>query len=386
LLTKKQNNRIITFLLIIAFIVLISVPVLADTNGDFNTNLNILEEGQTVDGLGSFFANLVYVNGTVNGTTFTAGREVQINGTINGDLFVMAQTVTINGTINGNIYAAGQEVKITSNATGDVFLAGESLTIAQESAIGRDLCAAGRQIFLSGNVERQFFGAARNITISGKIGRDAQIATETLILAPEAIITGDLNYKSSNQATIASGATIGGKTDWTYIPPTKERKDKSIAWVIFSLLLKVAAAMIVWFILLKLWPALWSGLGQTVQKHPFKSIGVGVLVFLLTPIAFVLLMITVVGIPLGFIAIFTYGTFLYLAKIMVAVWGSTLLAKKFNWAKKHKGVWSVALCLLALQLLFKIPILCVVVWLAVAFIGLGAPILSKRANRQKLDE
>ena len=104
----------------------------------------------------------------------------------------------------------------------------------------------------------------------------------------------------------------------------------------------------------------------------------GALIFILTPLAIILMMINVIGIPLGIITGFVYGSTLYLSKIIVAVFGAAMLAERFGWAKQGKGVWAVLLCLTVLVLLFEVPILGDAAWLVTAFAGLGSLLLYKR--------
>jgi len=341
-----------------------------------NDNLGFLDKGQTVDGPGFFTGRLVQVDGNVEGTTLAFGQEVRINGTINGDLFVAAQTVSVNGVIKGNIYAAGQNLRMGTQSTGDIFAAGQTIAIAKEAISGRDLFASGQWLSLDGTVQRDFHGAGSDIVITGTTGRNAELAAEKISLLDGSLIEGNLAYKSPRQAELAPEAKISGLTDWQKVETSPEPQKSTPMNTLGGILLSIASALLVWFVV-KIWrPELWEDITRSIIDQPLKTIGTGVLVFLLTPMLLILLMITIIGLPLSLILGFIFGVMFYLAKIIVAVALGTLLTKRFGWTEIHKGVWPVLLSLVVLVVLMKVPVLGFLVWLLVVFTGLGALFLS----------
>jgi len=342
-----------------------------------HTPTQFLDKEQTVNGPGFFTGKLVQVNGNVEGTTFACGQEVRVNGIINGDLFVAAQTISINGKINGNIYAAGQNLRIGSQSTGDVFAAGQRIDIAKEAVTGRDLFAGGQWISLDGTVQRDFRSGGSGVVINGPIGRDAKLAAENISLLSGALINGNLYYKSANQAHLAPRAKVSGSTEWQPIKTPSKQEYRAPASSLGSILLSIASALLIWFPV-KIWrPDLWTEIARSISEQPLKTMGIGILAFLLTPPLIILLMITVIGLPLGIILGLAYGVTLYLSKIIVAVFVGSLLTKRFGWTERHKGVWPVLLGLAMLVLLMKVPALGILAWLLIVFTGLGGLILSK---------
>jgi len=374
----KLFGSVTMLILLLTLLTATSLPSqLASAEPTSNDNLEFLDKGESVDGPGFFSGRLIQVDGNVEGTTFAAGQEVRINGTINGDLFVAAQTVTINGVIKGNIYAAGQNLRLGTQSTGDIFAAGQTIDIAKEAIIGRDLFASGQWLSLDGTVQRDFYSAGSEIVITGTTGRNAELAAERISVLDGSLIKGNLTYKSQRQAEFGPEAKISGITDWQRVTKTTtEPKASTPANILWSILLSIASALLVWFVV-KIWrPELWSEISSSITTQPLKTIGTGVLVFLLTPMLLILLMITIIGLPLSLILGVIYGVMFYLAKIIVAAAIGSLLAKRFGWTEKHKGVWPVLLSLVVLVVLMKIPVLGFLVWLLVVFAGLGALFLS----------
>ncbi len=191
-----------------------------------------------------------------------------------------------------------------------------------------------------------------------------------------ALINGNFAYKSTNQAKLTPGAKVSGLVDWQRLDPAPKAEKNTPANAFGSFLLSIASALLIWF-LVRIWrPELWAGLSTSIAEQPLKTIGIGVMAFLVTPLLIILLMITIIGLPLGIILGLVYGITLYLSKIIVAVFVGSLLTKRFGWTERHKGVWPVLLGLAVVILLMKIPILGTVVWLLVVFTGLGALISS----------
>lgn len=381
----QQNQRkwlrlvyIVTLLVMALSVFSLSVHA---SNMNRMSDTHVLAEGDTIDGPGFFSGDVVQIDGTVNGTTFAAGQSIQVNGTINGSLFAAGQTVIINGEVTGNIYGAGQTITMNGQNEQDGFLAGATITVGQDAQIGRDLFMTGSTLVQSGTLARHLFGAGQQFTLDGSVGGDTNFDVEQLTLEDSATIEGDLNYTSPNEATIHPDATINGQTDFQRRsqenrrpapPTTSERVIATLLGILWSLL----SALLVW-LLFKLWRSdFWMNTIPPIAAVPLKTMGFGLLALLVTPLAVVLLMITVIGIPLALILAALYAIFLYLSKIVVAVFIGSWLASRFHWENLHREIWLVLIGLVILELLDLIPFVGGLVGLLVAITGLGALILS----------
>lgn len=338
--------------------------------------LSTLAEGQTVDGTSFFSGSTILVEGTVNGTAFAFGEDVRIEGTINGDLIVAGKNVNINGQVNGNIYTAAQILTISAKNTGDAFFAAQTLNILKDTEIGRDLFGWGRVISTQGNIKRDFTAAGSDIAIKGYVGRDAKLQGERINIQQDSVIIGDLTYKSANKANIYDESKISGKTYWQATEPKANQQRNKNTGTVWNVIWSVVSALFVWFIV-KIWrPELWSKNAEPILNNTLKSIGTGVIAFLVTPLIVILLMITVIGIPLGIITVLLYGIILYISKIIAAVFIGEWLTKRFNWSTPHKGVWPVLLGLTIIVLITRIPVVGFLFWLLIVFSGFGAFIIT----------
>lgn len=374
----------------IMYIGILIPAVTFGADGSVQQGISSLEEGQTLDGPGFFTGSTVRVDGNVEGTTFASGQDVTINGNISGDLIVAAQTVTVNGKVSGNIYAAGQYVAIQGSSAGDAFLAAQDVTVGSASEFGRDLFAGGSKIMMEGSAQRDFHGSGDTILINGTIGRDVSLDGASVVIADHAVIKGDLAYKSEVEASIATGSKIGGSTDWTYIDRTPQRNENMpgnmMGGKVLGKVLGIAGILLVWF-LIRIWrPEAWKKTTDKVMEQPVKTLGIGAIAFIVTPILTLLLFITVIGIPAGILIMIAYSVSLYLSKIIAAVLLGSWLARRFGWREIHKGIWLFLLGLVILTLLCMVPILKILVWLVIIFLGLGSIISVNLRTDKKTEE
>ena len=367
--------------------------VLAATANNYTSTLN---QGDTLEGTGFFSGETVRVNGNVNGPTFVSGGNIEVNGDIDGDLFVAGQTITVTGNVTGSLFVAGQDINIggkinngiysaganvnvASENNGSVFLAGQNIFTKNEAKIGRDLFIGGSKVTADGTIGGDVNASGDNVSLFGSVGKNANLDGPILSL-DSADVKGDLVYTSQNEAKVSEDSTVGGKTDWQKV----DKKVNSVFTlaVLYSTLLSIAGALIVWLAVKLLRPLLWVNLANKLIVSPLKTVGVGFIAFFLIPIISLILMITIVGIPLGFILIPLHMIAIYVSKIIVAVAIGESLRQKFNWTEKHHGIWLVLMGLVILSILAFIPYLGVIVQLLMVIAGLGTIILSLARKRQ----
>ena len=378
---KRMGKRFfLVVLMLLLTAVLLPTAVLAEDGSEGDAS--VLEAGQTIDGAGFFTGNVVRVDGDVNGTAFAVGQDVTINGNINGDLFAAGRSVTVNGSVSGNIYCAGQYLNLASQNTGDVFAAGEDILINENTVVDWDLFLAASSILMNGSVGRDLRCGGSDLTIGGSVGRDVLLDADHITIDNTAIVNGNLSYKSEQEAKIISGAQIYGETKYEHVDRTPESKASPFASLPYKIV-SILSALLIWF-LFKLWkPDVWQKTSVQITEKPWKTVGTGAIALIVTPIVAIILMITVIGLPLGVLLCIAYGVSLYFCKIIASVWIGSFIAKLFKWPEIHRGVWLFLLGMVILTILSLIPVVKILVWMAVMFFGLGAIIGANYHPRKK---
>jgi len=372
--SKVMKRCGIATVILFAFVVMSAVlpsRSFSVLGAEFQPGSGVLEAGQTVDGTVVFSGDVIRIDGTVEGTAFAFGKNVQVNGTINGDLIVVSQDIQINGTVKGNIYSAGQNLTIGAKTNWDAFLAGQNIKITKDAVIGRDLFIGGATISHEGTVQRRFSAGGSDISVSGVVGQDAVLDADKINILSGANIKGNLHFTSANKANIAAGSAVEGKTDWVYKQPQQaQQKTFMDSWG--GILLSLASALLVWLIV-RLWrPEFWNKNSKAIIEQPFKTLGIGALSLIVMPLIAILLMITVVGIPVGFILGIAYGVAIYLSKIVVASAFGYWMSKRYKWTSILKGVWPVLIALVILAVFTHLPYVAFLAGLLIVLAGLGA--------------
>jgi len=345
---SRQPHRVAAALLAVLVVVgglpAVAIAQQSDADGSQSSGAVVrIDENETVDGTLDATAGAVVVAGTVDGDVSATAGSVLVtdSGRVTGDLNATAGSVLLEGTIDG-----------------DVTVASAALELRAGSTVGGGLDA----------------GVADG-RLAGSIGGDAAVDATTLGVAPTATIDGSMTYRSED-ATIADGATIaGGATaddDLDVASPGGFGGDDADLqtlppWVgaVYSWL----SSLLLGAILLLATPNFSRRLAEVGTTQPLRSGGVGLLTLVGTPVALLILFVTLVGIPLSFVGFLVFGAVVLAATVYGAVvlgtWLLSLGDYRNRWAALVVGVAAVAL-------VRQIPVVGGLFRFFVLLLGLGA--------------
>ena len=301
----------------------------------------------------------VLVEPEVKGDVTAAGQNVTVAGPVKDSVVLAGQNVTASGSIGNDAWMAGSSVMLNAPVADNAYLAGGTVALAADASVGTDLLAAGNNIAVMGDVSRHLRAAGSTITIAGRIGGNVYADGDTIRILEGALIEGDFCYESPKPAAIARGARIQGQTVHS-LP--KEEKIRLIFWPTWARwiarLLSLIAAVVFGSVLLALFPARGQEAANTVRRSFWASLGIGLLVLIVAPVACVLAMITLVGIPVALAVIAVYLILLYAAGIFVALaLGQWIIGMRMETPPKPVGSMILGLVTLAVvaTLLGMIP-------------------------------
>jgi hypothetical protein len=284
----------------------------------------------------------------------------------------------------------GESININGSVGGDVLAGCGRLNIASTAGIGGDLLIGADVARIDGRVEGDIKGGGSEVTISDGVGGNVELEVESLTILSTGSIGGDLTYSSAEEADIQSGAQIVGATTHN-VPEVKEDGAGMFPFAPFSgVLAKLTSflmAFVAGLILIFVAPRRLTSIVDAIGSRPGPSAGWGALIVLVTPIAALLVCITVIGISAGVIALALYGIGLYLAQIPVGLFIGRWIIGRFR-AVESKGamVGALAVGLVILKLLSLIPYFGFVVGFVVALFGLGAIVAAERKGRAEEKE
>jgi hypothetical protein len=206
----------------------------------------------------------------------------------------------------------------------------------------------------------------------GRVGGDLTALNGQIFLGPRAVVGGDLNWRDT-RPVIAPGARVAGDVNefqWDVSPWS------GFAWALLFWLAQTVSVLVLGVILIALWPRGFDALAAAWRRSPGPVVGWGALLLIGLPIAAVIALASLVGIPLGI------GLLLALLPLWAVgyVAGTFVLGRLI--ARDAGRLLAFLVGLLIVQVLALIPFLNVLVAIVVVAIGLGTLIVAAwRANR-----
>jgi len=387
-MSKHISVGLIATLTLLLLMVFTAVPVLAfdARSGDTIT----LASGEVVNDDLYVAADTITIDGTVNGDLWAGGRTVIVNGAVNGSITAAGQTVNISGDVGHAVRAAGQTINISGSVTGDVMVGCSYVDIASTAEIGGDVLFGAGTARIDGLIKGDIKGYAGEVTIGNEVQGNVNLEVDNLTLLPTAKIQGSLTYTSKEKADTHPDAQIGGTTTHNVPEVKEEPAEPSRGPSLFGVLWKVAGflmAFIAGLVIILLFPRRIASIADAIRTRPGPSAGWGALVLFVTPIAAIIVCVTLIGLPVGLITLALWGIALYLAQIPVGLFIGRLIIGRFRGVEgKAIMVGALALGLLILKLLGLIPYVGIVISIAVAIFGLGAVVALERKRRAEARE
>jgi cytoskeletal protein CcmA (bactofilin family) len=375
-LLRRHLRRVTTVAVMMGTVVLaLAMPPSAmageTRHGDPNYTLRAGEEIKT-DLI--VFADSTRIEGDVDGDLIVFSANVTVSGHVKGDVIAFAQGIRVSGPVDGNVRAWCQTLSLSSTIGRNVTSWTETMELEQKAKVGGSLMSGGRDVEINGQVGGDFMVGADTVEIGGSVDRNANVRSTSLSLGPNSEIKGQTKYKGHHEAEVASGAKLGSPIDFTQ---AKEGPDYQSARFYWHQLLFWGASLLFGIVLLLLAPGFFFDAEKACSRFGLTT-GFGILFLLATPIAAVVLCITIVGIGIGISALFLYVIALYAAQIFVSTWlGEKILGESQGIAAT---IGRLALGLAIIHAVKLVPYLHVFAASVVLVWGMGAMALAVYKN------
>ena len=364
-------KKLLSIFAIIGAALLVPAAGLAYIEGGQNNRATI-QSGQTIDDDLYIASETVVVEGTVNGDVYAAGSSVTIRGTVNGDVFAAGSDVVVKGDVKGSVRAAGSSVRLDGGSVGgSVSGFASTFTIEKDTKVGGGLNFGASSAVIRGDVTRGVVGGGSAVVISGTIGKNADLAASRITLESSAKINGNLTYYGDATLQRDSGSQVTGQVNHRADKQKKEQvayKDKAAGAIWWLLALYLTGALMIW-----LFPTMTSGVSSTIARSPGLSAATGALVLLLSLPLFIVLLITLIGIPIALIFGGVLAVAIYLSKFFTALTLGNLIARRTGW--KPNPYADAAIGLILITLLELVPVFGWLAALLSLLFGLGALVI-----------
>lgn len=325
----------------------------------------------------------VTVSGTIGGDAYVAGGTVTIDGTIDGDLLVAGGTVSISGTVGQNIRVAGGTVTISGRVGRNISIAAGSVSIEKTARIGGNIVGVFGNLAHMGQTAGDMTVAGGDAVINGAVGANVVARVGSLTISEKATVVGNLKYESPSKAEISSLAQINGTISYTPSRWNEDMRNKemSVGGVRKQVhagveLISLITSFMMGFIIMRFFPRRFARTAEIIKQRFWNSLALGLLVSIVTPVAVILLLVTIVGIP--FALLWTVGFFIlaYIAKIWVGFSVGRMILVRSG-VGDRRG-WALLLGLLLYYIIGYIPYIGWLMKLLVMMGGIGVVLIERR--------
>jgi cytoskeletal protein CcmA (bactofilin family) len=344
----------------------------------------IVSEGEVLDGSLFISGDSLTVDGVVNGDIYCAGKTVTIRGDIHGDVICAGQNLVITGIVDGNIRAAGQNLEIGAEVMRNVTIAGQNILIDKEAAIDGEAVSMGQMMKVDGSVQKSLLAMGESISINGSVGQGMTVKTKHLMIGGLAKIAGESRYESTEVAIIDPNAQIEQPLVQE-TPPAETRKEvkaKDRSFPVVSIIFGAIFSFILGWILLRFFPDFTGRAVGHIVSSPGRTSLLGLLVLFGGPIVFVLLAITIIGIPFAFLWICAWILVLMCSTPLCAFVIGEFISQKWWKAAKKSKLKQLAIGTIVLSVLLAIPMIGWLGKLTAGLVGSGA-IVRALLNRKR---
>jgi len=318
----------------------------------------------------------------VEGDLFGVGGNVDLAASVQGDAVLGGGDVRVRDNVKQDLYVGGGNVRLEAAVGRNARLAGGNVEIASSGSIAGNLSVAGGTVEIRGTVGGNVQAAGGDVLIDGTVAGDVRIAAGSLELGPNARIGGKLVHRGVEKIRRDPAAQVGGGIERG--PAVRVRGEErrhsglGIGGWLWSLGLIALAGFIA-----GVFPVGSRSMGDGLRNDPGIGLLLGFIALVCIPIAAVVLMVTIIGIPLALAVLLLYFVMLIVGYAAVGVMlGDAALARLRSQDAARAGwrVGAAMAAMLALALLTRIPVLGGLVIFVVLLAGLGAIVLAVRAR------
>ena len=255
-----------------------------------------------------------------------------------------------------------------ANSDDQVILTGG--LVVPEGETAKTAVVFNGDVLIAGTVSETLVVFNGRTEITGTVGEDVVVFNGSVVLRSGARVGGDVVSRQAPQ--IEDGATVEGSIDdlqkrWDYWDITFVGR---LGWW----LAYTVSTLVLGLVLLMLARGLDPASIRALRDRLGATIGFGVLWFVLLPIVAVLLLVTIVGIPLGLFLLFGLGLVYSIGYVVggLAIGGLVVKEPTSRYLAFLAG-WG------ALRVLALVPFLGGIAWLVGTVLGLGTLWVAARA-------
>lgn len=348
--------------------------------------------------------NKIKFDSKVRGDLFTACNEIVQSETIDGNFNGLCQSFQSLGPIGGSFRFFARYISCNAPIGRNVMAFAQEITIGPNCEIGQDAHLFAAKVNFQGRANGDLDVSANQATFLGSVAGCFRFEGGSLVIGPDAVIEGDLIYETPDKADISTSAQITGEVKWTRTD--REEREES-GWVTFG---KISSWLIShrgYFLFLTIislglfigsaipFPAvmsmvlLWIMLAisgnvlillskrmalcteQNLSVRLFPSLGIGFVILFLAPIVAIVLLLTIIGAPLGAVLVLLFGAGCFTGGIYATLFIGRKICELLGIGAGRPGYLCFTIGMVILVALSFIPMIGYLLSMLVIMMGLG---------------
>ena len=375
-------------LVVLAALMLAASPAHAESAGWFGGNVEVPDrQGDAIVAAGT-----VTIAGRITGDALVAAGQARINGDVEGDARVAAGEYRQSGGVAGEVAVASGKVDIDGSVGDDLYVASEDVQLGAESRVSHNARIVGQTVMIKGRIDGDLDVQGEDVAIDAQIGGNVTIRARTIVVGPDTTIEGELKWKAAEEPDVASDAIIahgvtgnvvrrwdqrGGwawDRPWSAAPGGAVFAGEAAVRLMVALSTLLLGSLFVFFA-----PHVADHAAETIRQRWPRALGWGLGLAILTPLIGIVLVISIVGIPLGASALLAYPLMLLLGYTT----GATMLgALALSGRVKDRRIFYVAAGVVALTIAAFIPFVGTLIGAVTTIMGLGVWLVMARKPKE----
>lgn len=334
----------------------------------------------------------VETNERITTDAFVGGNRVVVKDVMEDDLFVAASHVTVAGTVEGSLRAAGATVIVDDEVDGNALLIGSTVWIKKDARMHGNVNILADTVIVDGEVDGKVGIAGSEVTLNGIFRDEVEVEGDRVAVDSDSRFSAPAqvhSYELAIEHGVLGQEHLTQTGDGGVMPATDNNGGITATWVWWHLS-SLVGALVVGILLILIAPRWVRHVGHTMHTQKHATWKNGLIFFLATPTALVLLLMTIIGAPLALLGSFLYLVLLGLGQLFTGMMLGLLLlrddhemSKKNEYTNRRKVVTQFSLGYSALFIISLVPIVGTCVTLLAAIWGAGGIVYHYRLWRNR---
>lgn len=276
----------------------------------------------------------VSIGGRVSGDLLVAGGSIVASKDVSQDMAVVGGSITVLGNSGGDVRIVGGNILITGDVAGDLIVMGGSVAVSSDVVVGKDLIIAGGQIVFDGMVRGNAQIAGGVVTLNGRVNGNVKADVgQKITLGENAAIGGKMEYRAKTADVLSKSeqAVVTGGVTWSELNPAEISGAKNVKFIFAAAgalaAWKLISFIIIALVLVFLFKKFSHEVVVTAEKNPLQMLGKGFVAVVVVPVAAIILVVTLLGAALGFVALSVYGLALLFSCVYAGIVAGAWLSK-----------------------------------------------------------